>query len=467
MGVFMTLNEMLGRGTWPPAHLASTWDEIELFAAFRSSDPTKLRMDRYQDWRRELIISPVPRMISRASAHLLFGEPPQINAEHEADDDNLERIVEENDLPAELHRAAVIASSEGEVWGRIVVDPSLLDVPIVEFVSRNRVIPHFAGRFVVGATFITTWATSAVERYRLFETYEAGLVTCELWRGTKTAVGAPVDLNQFPPTEGRQEQIATGIDWPLVAFIPNTIDADATRGYSDYAGLQDRFHALNEAATVGQANLRLAGRKRAMVDAGYLDRHGRVPAGDDIFLRTSRELGDGVGHKPLEVIDYAYQATETIAWLDHMIDTTLTFAGVSPQAVGRNVDGGAVSGTAMKLKMSHSLLEAAGKGRYFDRGVRKLLHAAQIIDGRPISENGFGRPYQQRDAAPAIERQDGLPRDDLEAAQQLVQLVAAEAISLEERVAFLHPDWTGAQLDDEIARLRAETEPRSLEIDTP
>lgn len=454
MAILGTINALLGRGTWPPPELRQVWEEVELYAAFRRSDDTRLRQERSVEWWRDYMLSPVPRMISRASANLLFGEPPEIKPQTEADQPNLDRIVSENELDAEIHRGAMISSSEGEVWGRVVVQPDVLDVPIIEFVSRRRVIPHFAGRFVIGATFVTTWLTGAVERYRLFESYEAGTVISRLYRGTTTSLGTEVSLDSFDETKGTAPQVNTGIDWPLVAFIPNTIDSDPQRGYSDYAGLTDRFFALNDAGTVGQHNHALAGRKRAIVDAGYVNEKGKLPAGDDVFIRTSREGGDDQKNAPLQVIDYAFQASETIAWLDHLIDSTLTFAGVAPEQVGRRIEGGAVSGVALRLKMAHSLLEASGKGRFWDRGLSRLLRGAQVLDGRRTTEGGFGRRYSGRDEPPAITRHPGLPRDDTEAAEQVAMLVGAEAISLEQRLRFLHPQWTEQQVTDEATAIR-------------
>ena len=460
MSVISEINRRLGRGTWPPPEQREVWDRVELFAAFRDSDRTRIGQEASVSWSQPYMLSPIPRMISRASANMLFGEPPEISAAADGDKANLERIETENMLDAELHRGAVIASSEGEVWGRVVVSPDVLDVPIIEFASRSRVIPHFAGRFVRGATFVTTWATSQTERVRLLESYEPGKVSCTLYRGTRTSLGQEIGLDSFEATKGRAAEVFTGIDWPLAAFIPNTIDADPTRGYRDYAGLEDRFLALNEASTIGQGNMRLAGRKRALIDAGYVqsdaDGRAQLPTGDDVFVRTSRAGGDDEKTAPLQVIDYGFQAGEVVAWVDHLIDSTLTFAGISPQQVGRAVDGQALSGTAMKLKMAHSLLEASGKGRFFDRGVARLLRGAQILDGRPISEGGFGRTYAKRDEAPTIRRAPAMPRDDLEAAQVLASLTAADAISLEERVAFARPDLSEKQRAEEVARIKAE-----------
>lgn len=458
MGVLMTIADMFGQtGTWPPPDQRRVWEDVELFQAFLTSDEVRIRQEASVAWNERYLLSPVPRMVSRAKANLLFGETPELGADNESDQERLDFLAEEQGLIPEFHRAAVLASAEGEVWGRVVVDPSACDVPIIDFCSRSRVVPHFNGRFVEGATFVTTWSTTERERFRLLETYTAGLVESRLYRGTTTRLGLEVDLGSFPATAGKQERVLTGIDWPMVAFIPNSIDADPCRGYSDYQGMRDRFLALNDAVTAGQNNLDIAGRKRALVDGEYLTADGRLPKGDDVFVKNNRVKGDGVQASPLQVIDYAFDADQVIAWVNHLVDSTLMLSGVSPQLVGRSVDGGAVSGTAMKLKAAHSLLEASGTGRYMDRGISRLLHAAQIIDSRPTTEGGFGRKWSNPDAAPSVQRQDGLPRDDMEAAQQLVAMTNADAISVDERVRFLHPDWTEQQVADEVARIEGET----------
>lgn len=460
MGVMQALHDRLtGDGSWPPPAQANTWEAIELFQAFLSSDETRIRQEVSKSWRTRYMISPVPRMVSRAKANLLFGEPPKFKAANKNDQARLDYLTGRQGLAAEMHRTAIVASSEGEGWGRVVVDPSVIDVPIIEVMSRSRTIPHFQGRFVTGATFVTTWIPSqgSTERYRMLEHYTAGAVETELYRGTTTRLGHRISLGSFKPTQHRSEQpTLTGFDFPLVAFMPNAIDADPTRGYSDYQGLRDRFLAINESTTVGQQNLRLAGRKRAVIDGAGLDEHGGLSADNDVFIRTRRETGDGVDTAPLQVLDYSFDAEQTVTWIDHLIDTTLTFSGVAPQAAGRSVDGGAVSGTAMKLKMVHSLLEVAGTGAYMDAGVGRLLHAAQVLDSRRTGEGGFGRKWAEPDAPPTMVRGDGLPRDENEAAQQLTAMVGADAISLEERVAFLHPDWPEEQQIEEVKRLKAE-----------
>jgi hypothetical protein len=457
MGILTTINHALGRISWPPSDgVKAVWEEVDLFAAFRTSNDTRIRQEASVSWRAPYVHSPIARLISRASANLLFGEPAAITPAEEGDADPLDFLVTENGLDAELQRAALLASSEGEIWGRIVVDPDAADVPILDFVSRARVIPHFRGRFCVGATFVTEWPTTATERVRLLETYGPGYVEAKLYRGTTIVLGQEMDLDAFEPTKGKQPLVQTGIPKALVAFIPNSFDADVTRGYSDYRGLEDRFLALNEGWTIGASNLRLAGKKRALVDAEYLDANGRLPAMDDVFIRRDKSALAGEGGKPLQMIEYSFEAESIMRWLGELFDTTLLFAGLAPQSVGRAVDGGAISGTALKLKMAHSLVEASGKGRHFDRGVGRLLGFAAQIDSRPVASGGFGRGWTDAESQPAIARADGLPRDDVEAAQIIVALTNAEAISLEEKVRMAHPEWTPEQVGDEVERIEKE-----------
>lgn len=443
--------------TWPPRQLAPTWEQIGRYAAFRCSDEVALRQYEGLGYWNRYMISPVPRMISRAKANLLFGEPAEFEAANEADQDRLENIVRENDLDALDHTAAVLSSSEGEVWGRIVFRPDLLDVPIIEYVSRGRVIPYFSGRFLVGATFITEFVEGDFEIYRLFETYDRGSVSAELFRGTRTSLGQPQDLGYYPQTAGTPEVAYTGIPEPLIAFIPNSIDANPARGYSDYAGLLDRFLGINRAVTTGDTNTELAGKQRALVDGTYVGRNNTLNA-DDVYVRDDKE-GSIESHKPLEILEYTYNAEQIVKWLDHLIDSTLQFGGAAPQLVGRSIDGAAVSGTALRFKAIHSLLEASGSGRYFDRGLQRLLRQAAVIDSRPVAQLGFGRGWTDVQEKPTIARQDGLPTDDFEAAQELSLLVGAEAISIEERVAFLHPEWTEDQQKEEVQKIKDENAP--------
>lgn len=451
MGLFATLNELIGNNTWPPKSEVGVWEDVSFLAALRMSDEEQLRQHESIPWNAPYVVTPVPRMISRASANMLFGADPDIGADDDGDAERYQFIASENGLTSELHRGALLASSEGDVWGKVVVAPGLADAPIIEFVSRGSVIPWFRGRFVDAVTFVTQWATGTTERYRLFETYGRGYVTAELYRGGRVSIGVKRSLNSFPATAGMVERVNTGVSYPLAEFIPNSFDASLSRGFSDYRGLEARFLSINEATTVGASNLRLAGKKRALVDADYLGPDGRLAKDADLLIKKNKNRTLGESGKPLELLEYSFEAEALVRWLDHLIDTTLTFAGISPQTAGRGDIGVATSGTALKLRMAHSLMEASGKGRHADRGAKRLLRAAGAMDALY-----FRRRYTNLNTLPSFERRDALPTDDMEAALIVNNLVAAEAISTEEKVRYLHPDWTKEEVAAEVASIEGE-----------
>jgi hypothetical protein len=468
MGIFDAINtNVLGNNTWPPHSRVRAWEEIDFLAALRTSDETALRMRASVPWNYPYTITPLPRMLSRASANMLFGEPAEFepHEEDDADADRLDYIVTENGLDAENVRGALIASSEGEVYGRVRVDPSLLDCPIIEYISPRNVIPEFNGRFLTAATFVSEWRTGTTERVRRMERYTAGTIETTLWRGTTTSIGDQINLDGFAATAGTPPVIVTGFSKPLCCFIPNSIDSDPSRGFSDYRGLEQRFLELNEAAGIGAGNVRMTGRKRAVIDGDYLDQNGanvgRMRQNDDLMIAKRGDVMAGAsgGGKPLSVLEYSFEADQLVQWIDHMINTSITFAGMSPQSVGRAVEGGAISGTAERLKQAFSLVESSGKGRHMDKGLGWLLRAAAVIDGRRTTEGGFGRKWNNPDATPTIARADPLPRDEMEAAQRLVLLTNAEAISTEEKVRVVNPDWSQPQIDEEVARINSASAP--------
>jgi hypothetical protein len=453
--------------TWPPADQVDVWETCELLAGLRDSNiDTVSALAAWAGMGADnaaYLPMPMARMISRVKANLLFGEAPELTASNDTDQALLDDLVDENDLQSELHRAAVLASSEGDVYGKVTVAPDVLDRPIIEFVSRRRVIPRFVGRFLVGAVFVTEYRdpaqTYSSEVWRQLEDQQPGQVVTRLYRGTNTRLGDPVPLTERPETaelamnDGRSNVVVTGIERPLCVFVPNALDDDPTRGVSDYLGVMVALLAINESETIGASNARLTGRARLFVEGRYLDAWGRLPAGNDVF-RSDQVIAEGARDGgPVKAAQYSFGSAELVAWLDHVIDLSLTLAGVSPQSVGRSVDGGAVSGTALRLKMSHSLMEAAGTGRYFDRGVSQLLRMAALLDQR-----WFARRWTAPDELPGVSRGDGLPADAVEDSQVITALVGAEAMSRETAIRTAHPEWSDEQVAAELERMSAEAQ---------
>lgn len=451
-GLMGRLNGWIGRNTWPPnERVAALWEELDILAGLLAQDDWIVRSTAQSFGmgaeRLNYVPLPVPRLITKVKTNLLFGRPPQIRPEKPADTGVLDDMVEANALSSELRRGQAICSAEGEVWWKVRVDPEVLGWPILEFCSRRHVLPKWAGRFLVGATFVSEYVEgSGGTVWRVLETHERGLITTELYRGTTSILGERRALDSFEPTRGMEPEMATYGEL-LCGWVPNVLERDPTRGMSDYVGVVLAFFALNEAATIGQGNVRLTGKKRLFVDGRYLNERGSLPGGDDVFRSDRTELipGDNGGIKAAE---YTFESEHLTNWLEHVMDLALTFAGVSPASVGRTANDSVRTGTAMKLKMSHTLMEAAGTGENWDRAMRVALRAMAILDSKEF-RHGWSEP----DALPSFIRSDGLPRDTVEEAQELQMLDAAGAVSTETKVRRIHPDWSDEQVDEEVQRI--------------
>jgi hypothetical protein len=115
--------------TWPPADQVDVWETCELLAGLRDSNiDTVSALAAWAGMGADnaaYLPMPMARMISRVKANLLFGEAPELTASNDTDQALLDDLVDENDLQSELHRAAVLASSEGDVYGKVTVAPDV------------------------------------------------------------------------------------------------------------------------------------------------------------------------------------------------------------------------------------------------------------------------------------------------------------------------------------------------------
>lgn len=444
---------LTGGSNWPPEGEREAWSLVNYYAALRDGLEGPIRQQARArqmgaDPKKPYIAVPLPGLIARVPADLLFGEEPRFIAADENDQEALAELIGANGLPAELHRAAIVSASEGEVWGRVLLDPAASPRPLIEFFSRSQVVPVWRGRVLAGAAVIHPYKDGETY-YRLVEEHEPGVVRHVLYKGTRSTLGREVELSTIPAGAGLAPEVATGYDRLLITRIPNMLGADPTLGVSDYQALEPLFLAINETATVAQHNMRLTAAKRLFVDRTLTDKRGRFDLSDDVvYMMSGRgEKALGEAPPPIQQFAYEFEAAELLAYSDHLVDQALTLAGISPVSIGRGDTGGASSGTALRLRMAHTLAVVAGKGRHFDRGVQELLTAAQALDA------ANGAQWANPAEAPTMVRADGLPGDPTEDARVIATLASAEAISIEERVRRVHPDWDDQRVENEVGRI--------------
>ncbi len=181
---------------WP---VDPAWSIVTTHAAFREADTTALKLIAEWPSSRPYVPDPLPWLVAKAHADLLFGEEPEIEPANEADTELLDAITDASDIETQSHRAAQIASSEGEVWWHTYVDKVASDWPIIEFVSRSQVVCLWRGRTAAATAFVSVVRqTRADEVWRLLEVHETGRVLNLLFVGSSSRLGHAVDLGRMP-----------------------------------------------------------------------------------------------------------------------------------------------------------------------------------------------------------------------------------------------------------------------------
>lgn len=468
-------------GRWPLREEQAVWEQLSMWIAFRESDRERLR-DSWAQWTNEerpYLVDPVPRKISQAFAQLLFGSPVMVTAATQADQARLDGLGQQDDLSSEsslsseLQRAEMVCSSEGEVWWRSFIDPEVADVPLLEWHSRTSVLPLWAGTKLRAAAFISRYDVgidslgNPTEIYRHFEVHDRGSVSNVLYRSTREqALGTRVSLEGLEDTMALREQWDHGLPGMLCGRIPNMLGVDPTLGVSDYDGIQDLLHMVNEATALQAENARLAGKYRSVVDETVLDEHGNFDASKEVLIAQSanRGLGEGGSEGPFKILQYTYQAGELIAHKDGVVNTALSRVGIVPQYVGAGsvTEGLGVSGTALRVRLIPTTAAGEERGQYWDGAIPRAIGTLQLLDSLPVESGGFGRPWSDPASLPSVERGSTLPVDETEEVAKHSDAVAAGIESRQTAVQARHPGWSDEEVAAELGRIRDDQAGQSI-----
>jgi hypothetical protein len=470
MALFTNLNQMLGRNNYPPTQeLTNRWEWIEYWSGLREGKEQYVRNEAYRrgfggQTRETYITQPVPMALSQASSNLLFGEDPIIRSAENSDQQRLNQIISENRLISQCKAAAITTSSEGGVYIKVSIDPETprgRSVPIVQFIRENRVLPQFKGfSELVSATIVSAWEEDD-KIYRLMENHYPGYITYELYHGSQNEIGNKLPLSAHPKTVGIEEEVETGVDELLVSYIPNSLSTDSPFGNSDYGnGVDDLFLAFNDATSIAHRATQ-AGVPLTVVPRELLDENNNLNHEQTIISvnKLADTLGEGDISKMVETIQHQAQQDKFMEYAKEVLDLLLIFSGISPQSVGRNIDGGAVSGTALKLKMASTLSTAAGKAAFFEDSLSHMLRLAAILDQETIGNDLYvkeGQNWVNAEGQVSVQLSDGLPNDENETAQIINNLRAAGVISLQESVKRANPHMTEDQLNAEIEAIKTD-----------
>lgn len=441
-----------------------TTRDLQLWVAMRESD--RARIKGLIDWPsdRDYRVDPLADRIAQAKSDLLFGEEPSFKASDEKDQEQLEELIDENQLPSELKRAAGDCASEGEVWYRIYTDPAQSDWPLVEFHSRLDVIPLWRGRRVMAAAFVSHIAQQevksgkgAVEQiyWRHIEIQTDGLTRNLLYRGTVSTLGTSLPLTEVGDTADFPDEWSHDLPVMLAGRIPNKLGRDHRLGISDYQGIKDLLLDLNEARTIMAENARLTAKKRMVVPMEAL-RDGKFDAGQDVIVHEALDKGMGEDKAgPYMVLEYSFEAGPLKEHINELRSAAITGVGLVEQfiGIGTGFEGEAGSGTSLRTRLIPATLTANGHGRFWDDEVPQIVHKLMLVSSLNANKLGAGKTWADP-TPPAFERSSVLPEDTMEKIDRHSKAVTGEIESIETAVRDLHPDWDDKEIEAELDRIK-------------
>jgi A118 family predicted phage portal protein len=421
---------------------------------------------------------PIAADIASASADLLFSEPPTLTADaHPGQDDGgqadataqarLDLLWDDN-THAVLLEAAEICAALGGVYLRIVWGPDR-QFPWITAVQPDVAVPEWRWGSLSAVTFWREVARKGKTVWRHLERHEPGVVLHGLYEGTVDELGHPVPLTDQPATAALADErlvngneIRTGTPRLTAVYVPNVkpnrvwrnMPEAANLGRADIAGVEPLMDALDLTWSSWVRDVDL-GKARLVVPQEYMRSNG-PGAGASVDLDREvyepvNAMGSESGEKiQIEQVQFDIRVTEHQATVDALKAAIVGSAGYSMGTFGdRDATGAAVTATEITARDRRSLITRDRKGRYWRSSLTDLLETWTWVDAAQY-KSGI-RPQR-----PVLDWPAAVSVDPLAQAQTLAQLETAAAISTEQKVRTLHPDWDDAKVGEEVARIKAD-----------
>lgn len=407
---------------------------------------------------RQRVHVPLAGDIAQASAGLLFGEPPTVECEHEATAAKLDEILP--DVWRVLSEGAEIGAALGGVYPRVVWDE---DGPRLTVVHPDCAVPEFRQgrlRAVILWRVIRHDGTKVV---RHLERHADGVIEHAVYVGTVTQIGQAVPLTDFPETqdiavEQNGTEIPTGIDRLTAGYVPNLlpnriwrhVPAAVNLGVSDYSGLETMLDMLDMtysswARSVEQSQGRLIVPRQYLNDEGPGE-GASFDMDTDVFVKVNSLDGQVA----MEQVQFEIPVEQLDRTVDRIKGDIVGSAGYSPRTFG--LDQGPTQATATEVNALDSKDEITR--------ARKIGYWRPVLDDMLHALLGIGNARFGWDVDPeaplTIEWGGGADVDPETLSRTLANLEGARAISIEQKVKALHPDWDQQAVDDEVALIREE-----------
>lgn len=419
---------------------------------------------------------PLAADIANLSANLMFETPPQVHLAQKGKDTNgdpiragndaaqarLDALVNNDRTAESLLVAAESCAALGGVYGRIMWDQDLQPDPWIDWVDADTAIPEWRYGRLAAVTFVEGLPTVDKKHvHRLLSRHSPGRVEYGLFEGKDDNLGMRTPLNEHPSTEGlanivdQESGIDTGTSRMTAVYVPNVRPVVGFRRDgqlknmgrpdipADSYGLLDM---LDEVWTDLRREVR-TGKSRIVVPESMLD-VGKPGQGAEFDV--DREIYSPVGEHPDGMQPSFHQPQIRVEAYgkvcENIIREVLRRANMSALTFGLDSAGGSGNVTAREIEANSraTLQTFKAKSRYWRAGLSHLSATLVEVDAHLNRTGAVLEEVPEVDITPPVQE------TDLDRAQTLQALDSAQAVSTDEKIRYLRPDWDEGRIGREV-----------------
>lgn len=414
---------------------------------------------------------PIAADIASTSANMIFGNVPRysiydisLGKEENASQARLDEIVRVNGLNQKLQEAAEVGAANGDVYFKGNFSADGAEMPIITTVRGSDALAEYRLDKLCCIHFFSLLKTERKtgKVWRVYERYEPGVIYTMVFHGDSSDLGIeePSVLNDL----GIEYETRLPVEGILAAHIvnarPSRVWPTNEKGRSDFEGMRDLLDSLDETYTSWMRDIRLA-KSRLIVPAEYLRRResdsqmfgqGRYTYDFDEDVETLVALDiSNDAHMDITPSQFAIRSQEHAETFETTLRSIISMSGYSPQTFGLDIEGNAQSGTARRIIEKKSLNTTAKKQSYWKAPFESFLTTILRLDAAL-----YGNPKLHDDDVVNVEFHAPNLTDPVEIAGAVNLLHSAEAASKDTIVKLLHPDWTQADVDEEVKTIYSE-----------
>lgn len=420
----------------------------------------------------EALHIPAAADLAQVSAEQVYSEPPQLSIAGlgEGETDPAQELLDAIQADG-LWRTLIEGAEAGAVFGgryhAVTLDPSVNDGrPFLTTIDPANAYPEFRWGHLVAVTFV--WDLDGGDEYRRLRHLERhelnargeGIILHGLYEGTREDLGRPVPLTEHPATAPLADRLTADgqeIGLPLTpglwcAYVPNLVPQRAWRkhdtaryfGRSDFDGVEGLFDQLDKtwSALCGEVDL---AKGRIIVDEALLSMPDGLGGGAEFSMdrRVFTPLPGGLGNDGgpgIREVQFALRAEEYLRVCTALQDEIITRAGWSKATFGEHAGDTDITATEVKAREKRTQTK---RGRRIGQETPALAHLGRkLLDAAGM----HGRSVQ-------VEFPDAVSPSPDELARTASLLRAARAASDYTVVQMVHPEWSDAQIMEEVERI--------------